>query len=161
MAHSQAEQNKKELLSTFDKRIAGRKRRKATLVWLRYAAVFIGVLVTTSTYFYVKHEATKGPLPQEVTVTLGDGTTKEIRDKHASGTVLRASGFIATQQGTKIVYQSVDAADARNYFFIVHGAEALVFEVGDNTSRAFVKEKATVGADELMRIMLTRMKDEH
>lgn len=48
---------------------------------------------------------------------------------------------------------------SRNYFFVKHGAEALVFEVGDNTSRDFLKEKAIKGAEELMKIMLERIKD--
>ncbi|MCK0159117.1 M14 family metallopeptidase [Allomuricauda sp. F6463D] len=46
---------------------------------------------------------------------------------------------------------------SRNYFFVEHGAEALVFEVGDNTPRKFLKEKATIGANELMWIMLERI----
>ena len=48
---------------------------------------------------------------------------------------------------------------SRNYFFVKHGAEALVFEVGDNTPRDFLKEKAEKGAEALMEIMLERIKD--
>jgi hypothetical protein len=49
---------------------------------------------------------------------------------------------------------------SRNYFFIEHGAEALVFEIGDNTPSDFLKEKAITGANELMRIMLERIKND-
>ncbi|MBA4744412.1 MAG: hypothetical protein H2058_04060 [Muricauda sp.] len=55
--------------------------------------------------------------------------------------------------------QLVPTTVSRNYFFVEHGAEALVFEVGDNTPKDFLKEKANKGASELMRIMLERIKD--
>ena len=32
-------------------------------------------------------------------------------------------------------------AVSRNFFFVAHGAEALVFEIGDETDRGFIKEK--------------------
>ncbi len=41
-----------------------------------------------------------------------------------------------------------------SYFFYAHGAESVVYEVGDATDREFVKQKAKVAAIELMRIML-------
>ncbi len=50
-------------------------------------------------------------------------------------------------------------AVSRNYFFKKHGAEALVFEIGDNTPRAFIKEKGEMSATILMRSMLARLKD--
>ncbi len=43
---------------------------------------------------------------------------------------------------------------SRNYFFAAHGAEALVFEIGDNTDREFIKEKGRVSAEKLMKLML-------
>lgn len=47
---------------------------------------------------------------------------------------------------------------SRNYFFVAHGAEALVFEIGDNTPRDFIKEKGRVSANILMKMMLNRLK---
>lgn len=47
---------------------------------------------------------------------------------------------------------------SRNYFFVNHGAEALVFEIGDNTSRDFLKEKGRISANILMEMMLDRLK---
>jgi hypothetical protein len=47
---------------------------------------------------------------------------------------------------------------SRNYFFALHGAEALVFEIGDNTPRAFIKEKGRISANVLMELMLKRLK---
>jgi len=47
---------------------------------------------------------------------------------------------------------------SRNYFFAVHGAEALVFEIGDNTPRPFIKEKGRISANILMELMLKRLK---
>ncbi len=50
-------------------------------------------------------------------------------------------------------------AVSRNYFFVKHGAEALVFEIGDNTPREFIKEKGKVSANTLMGLMLERLKE--
>ncbi len=48
---------------------------------------------------------------------------------------------------------------SRNYFFKKHGAEALVFEIGDNTPRPFIREKGEMSAKILMRSMLARLND--
>jgi len=50
----------------------------------------------------------------------------------------------------------VPTAVSRNYFFVQHGAEALVFEIGDNTPRAFIKKKGQASATALMALMLSR-----
>jgi hypothetical protein len=34
--------------------------------------------------------------------------------------------------------------------------EAIVFEIGDNTPRKFIRKKGKVGAEELMKLMLRR-----
>ena len=46
---------------------------------------------------------------------------------------------------------------SRNYFYVAHGMEALVFEIGDNTPRAFIKEKGRLSAIELMKLMLSKL----
>jgi len=43
---------------------------------------------------------------------------------------------------------------SRNFFFTRYGAEALIYEVGDNTPREFVQKKGEVGAVKLMELML-------
>jgi len=48
-------------------------------------------------------------------------------------------------------------AVSRNFFFVAHGAEALVFEIGDETDRGFIKEKGRISAENLMRLMLDRL----
>ncbi len=50
----------------------------------------------------------------------------------------------------------VPTAVSRNYFFVEHGAESLVFEIGDNTPRDFIKEKGQTSANVLMELMLSR-----
>ena len=40
-----------------------------------------------------------------------------------------------------------------SYFFFVHGAEAMTFEVGDNTPRRLIRQKGETTARELMRIL--------
>lgn len=43
---------------------------------------------------------------------------------------------------------------SRNHFFAVYGMPAIVFELGDNTPRPFLKEKGKVAAEELMKLLL-------
>ena len=45
---------------------------------------------------------------------------------------------------------------SRNYFLKAHKMEAIVFEIGDNTPRDFIKKKGEVGAIELMKLMMSR-----
>ena len=45
-------------------------------------------------------------------------------------------------------------AVSRNYFFKAHGAEALVFEIVDNTDREHIKEKGRISAEKLMELLL-------
>jgi len=52
--------------------------------------------------------------------------------------------------------QLLPTAVSRNYFFVEHGAEALVFEIGDNTPREFVSKKGITSANKLMELMLER-----
>ena len=52
--------------------------------------------------------------------------------------------------------QLVPTAVSRNYFFVEHWAEALVFELGDNTPRKFLRKKGATSANELMRLILAR-----
>ena len=42
---------------------------------------------------------------------------------------------------------------SRNYFFANHNMPAIVFELGDNTPRDFLKEKGKVAAEELMDLL--------
>lgn len=46
---------------------------------------------------------------------------------------------------------------SRNYFLKAHGMEAIVFEIGDNTSREFIRKKGETGAVELMKLMQSRI----
>ncbi|MEJ2585409.1 MAG: M14 family metallopeptidase [Robiginitalea sp.] len=43
---------------------------------------------------------------------------------------------------------------SRNHFFAAHGMPAIVFELGDNTPRDFLREKGKVAAEELMRLLM-------
>ena len=43
---------------------------------------------------------------------------------------------------------------SRNYFYVNHGMPAIVFELGDNTPRDFLKQKGKVAAEELMDLLL-------
>lgn len=43
---------------------------------------------------------------------------------------------------------------SRNHFYAAYGMPAIVFELGDNTPRDFLKEKGKVAAEELMRLLM-------
>ncbi|WP_088340916.1 M14 family metallopeptidase [Robiginitalea sediminis] len=43
---------------------------------------------------------------------------------------------------------------SRNHFYVAHGMPAIVFELGDNTPRDFLREKGRVAAEELMRLLM-------
>lgn len=43
---------------------------------------------------------------------------------------------------------------SRNHFFVAHNMPAIVFELGDNTPRPFLREKGKVAAEELMRLLI-------
>lgn len=43
---------------------------------------------------------------------------------------------------------------SRNHFYDAHDMPAIVFELGDNTPRDFLKEKGKVAAEELMRLLM-------
>lgn len=50
---------------------------------------------------------------------------------------------------------------SRNYFMRAHKMEAIVFEIGDNTPRDFIRKKGIVGADEMMKLLLESAKQEN
>jgi hypothetical protein len=43
---------------------------------------------------------------------------------------------------------------SRTYFFVNHDMPAIVFELGDDTPRDFLKLKGQVAAEELMRLLM-------
>lgn len=43
---------------------------------------------------------------------------------------------------------------SRNYFYVNHHMPAIVFELGDDTPRDFLKEKGKVAAEELMKLLM-------
>jgi hypothetical protein len=45
---------------------------------------------------------------------------------------------------------------SRNYFLKAHKMEAIVFEIGDNTNREFIRKKGETGAIELMKLILSK-----
>ncbi|SFC40440.1 FecR family protein [Flagellimonas taeanensis] len=104
LGQENAEQYKKELLSKFD--LLVRSKRKRRQAWLRYAAIFIG-LIGISTLLLLRNNTPKTIGQQEVTIVLDNGTTKELSNKDASGIVTRSNNIIAEQDGSKIVYKKV------------------------------------------------------
>ncbi|MEO2052128.1 MAG: FecR domain-containing protein [Allomuricauda sp.] len=104
LGQENAEQYKKELLSKFD--LLVRSKRKRRQAWLRYAAIFIGV-IGISTLLLLRNNTPNNVGQQEVTIVLDNGTTKELSNKDASGIVTRSNNIIAKQDGSKIIYKKV------------------------------------------------------
>jgi predicted deacylase len=48
------------------------------------------------------------------------------------------------------------AGVSKNYLYNEYGAESLVYEVGDNTPRPFVKQKGEIAAGQLMQLLLQK-----
>ena len=48
----------------------------------------------------------------------------------------------------------------KNWIFRTFGAEAITYEVGDEVERNYVKLKAKIAAEEMMRILLERLAKE-
>lgn len=57
----------------------------------------------------------------------------------------------------KIEPFDIDSPIAKNWIYRTFGAEAITYEVGDETSRSYVKLKAKIAAEEMMRILLARV----
>lgn len=45
---------------------------------------------------------------------------------------------------------------SKGWFYVQFGAEGITYEIGDESPRAFIKEKATVAADEMMKLLLLK-----
>ena len=44
----------------------------------------------------------------------------------------------------------------KGWFYMAFGAEAIIYEVGDETDRAFLRDKATFAANEMMKLLVLR-----
>lgn len=58
----------------------------------------------------------------------------------------------------KPLYSEGPTYTSFSYLFQTYGAEALVYEIGDNTSREFIIKKSEVGAEAMMKLLLERVK---
>lgn len=100
-----AEKLKRQFIETFDQdKIIQKPRRIYRL--LKYAAIFIG-LVSLGVYTYLVTDEKKGIPANEVTITLEDGSSKEVLEENASGVVTRSNTYTSKQNGSKLVYKKV------------------------------------------------------
>ena len=44
----------------------------------------------------------------------------------------------------------------KGWFYLAFGAEAIIYEVGDETDRKYLKEKARFAASEMMKLLVLR-----
>ncbi|MCG2613265.1 M14 family metallopeptidase [Terrimonas sp. NA20] len=58
----------------------------------------------------------------------------------------------------KPLYSDGPTYTSFSYFFKTYGTEALVYEIGDNTSREFILRKSQLAAESLMRLLLNDLK---
>ncbi len=100
-----SEQLKKDLVETFG-RLKIRNTRKRRLQIVGYAAIFIGVMALCISYYFQNNKIVEST-QQEITITLGDGTSKEILKTDTLGLVSSTSTYVAKQEGTKITYNKI------------------------------------------------------
>lgn len=107
-----AERLKRDLLDNIEQfEIKERRIRRFNV--LKYAAVFIGI-VTVGTLFYLGGIADKDLPQKQITITLGDGSTKEILEAKTSEVVSSSGTYVAEQEGSKIIYKKKSAKTLKN-----------------------------------------------
>ncbi len=111
-AEEKAERLKRELLDNIEK-FEIKERRSRRFNVLKYAAVFIGI-VTVGTLFYLGGIADKDLPQKQITITLGDGSTKEILEAKTSEVVSSSGTYVAEQEGSKIIYKKKSAKTLKN-----------------------------------------------
>ena len=111
-AEEKAERLKRELLDNIEK-FEIKERRSRRFNVLKYAAVFIGI-VTVGTLFYLGGIADKDLPQKQITITLGDGSTKEILEAKTSEVVSSSGTYVAEQEGSKIIYKKKSGKTLKN-----------------------------------------------
>ncbi|MDC6388910.1 DUF4974 domain-containing protein [Maribacter sp. PR1] len=107
-----AERLKRELLDNIEQ-FEIRKRRSRGFNVLKYAAVFIGI-ITVGTLFYLGGIADKDLPQKQITITLGDGSTKEILEAKTLEVVSSSGTYVAEQEGSKIIYKKKSENTLKN-----------------------------------------------
>ena len=107
-----AERLKKDLLNNFEQ-LDIRQRRSRIFNVLKYAAVFMGI-VTLGFLYYLENDTTRQTLQNQVTITLGDGSTKEILEAKTSELVSSSGTYVAEQEGSKIIYKKKSGKTLKN-----------------------------------------------
>ncbi|MGB5821147.1 MAG: FecR domain-containing protein [Saonia sp.] len=107
-----AESLKRDFLDNFEQfEIKERRSRRFNI--LKYAAVFMGI-ITVGTLFYLGGSADKDLPQKQITITLGDGSTKEILEAKTSGVVSSSGTYVAEQKGSKITYKKKSRKTLKN-----------------------------------------------
>ncbi|MEY8021338.1 FecR family protein [Muriicola sp. SD30] len=107
-----AERLKRDLLNNFEQFVT-RERRSRRFNVLKYAAVFIGV-TTVGTFFYWGVFVDKDLPQKQITITLSDGSTKEILETKTSEVISSSGAYVAEQEGSKIIYKKKSAKTYKN-----------------------------------------------
>ena len=106
------ERLKRDLLDNFEQ-FEIRERRSRIFNVLKYAAIFVGI-VTAGALFYLRDSTVKDLPQKQITITLGDGSTKEILDVEISELVLSSNTYAAEQEGSKIIYKKKSGKTLKN-----------------------------------------------
>ena len=79
-----------------------------------------------------------------------EGNAPRLMDRWIANIQAALPGYEPRVQANSRLYPT---RVSRNYFFDKYGMEAIVFEIGDNTPRDFLRKKGAVGAEELMKLL--------
>jgi len=99
------EQLKKDLVNSFGVNKTTKKQSKQFQI-LKYASIFIGILVLC-VFYYSQNKTVAKSNQQKITITLEDGSSKEILDTNTSKLISKTNTYVAKQEGTKITYNKV------------------------------------------------------
>ena len=79
-----------------------------------------------------------------------EGNAPRLMDRWIANIQAALPGYEPRVQANSRLYPT---RVSRNYFFDKYGMEAIVFAIGDNTPRDFLRKKGAVGAEELMKLL--------
>lgn len=100
-----SKQLKDELIEICGK-VEMKKPKRHKPQYYKYAAIFIG-LISLGFYYYSQDNKIIESTDPEITITFGDGSSKQILETESSALVSSTSTHVAKQEGTKIIYKKV------------------------------------------------------
>ncbi len=101
VSKNKAKELENNLLKDFNKYSKKKSKRKVRI--FQIAAIFIGIF-TLYLYNFEQKDILVKPEQEEIIITLGDGSSKKIKQSKSSVIISKSTDYTARQEGDKIVY---------------------------------------------------------